>query len=117
MNLRIGIAAKHYAYCMFGVLLGGAVSIRMITMHICPSFKGFFGIPMWGMNLFTWAFFAFVATLLGLAILLMLYDSSFAGRKNNSKFWDWFCLVVLLVVSFANIFTASAVCGIGLCPR
>lgn len=73
MNLKWGVHPHHYAVSIFGMLIGGSVSLFQICLHICPGFPTF-GTRVLGLELYTWAFLVFSASLLGLSLLLFFWS-------------------------------------------
>jgi disulfide bond formation protein DsbB len=115
-NFRFGIKMSHHAISIFHCLLGGAVALRQITLHICPGFPTF-GTKVLGLQIYTWSFIVFVCSLIVLAILLMLYR--FHQKKPKSKglgYLEKAAFCYLLVIIVADIVTAAAICGFGICP-
>jgi len=114
MNLCLGVRVPHYALSFLGAILGGAVSVRQILLHICPGFP-VFGLPVFGYNLYTWAFLVFCCSILALVILLFLYR---ADQKPKAPL-NWFQKLAnfsLIVITIANLILAFSVCGIKTCP-
>lgn len=116
LNLKFGIQMQHYAFSLLSALFGQCVSLRQITLHICPNFPPF-GYTILGLSLFTWAFIVFCCSILGIIILLFLYSSSKEETKARKMGW-WeklpFLLIILIVV--ANVITTFQRCGWGGCP-
>ena len=52
-----------FGMTVLGALLGAAISIRQILLHIAPGDAGY-GSPVLGLHLYTWALLVFVALLL-----------------------------------------------------
>ena len=113
MNLRFGIQTQHYAVSLFSAFVGGAVSVRQIFLHICPGFP-VFGIPVYGLNLYTWAFLAFCCSVLAIIGLLFLYSP-----KDDSRLpLNWLeklAFIVVILVTLANFITTFDECGLGFC--
>lgn len=60
---------RAFGLTVLGSILGGAISIRQILLHIQPGDPGY-GSPVWGLHLYTWALLVFVALLLDAGIHL-----------------------------------------------
>ena len=64
---------------LVGALFGAATSLRH-SLHVIPGTPGY-GSPVLGMHYYTWAFILFAATILAVAVLLMMWCS---GVQNLS---------------------------------
>lgn len=116
MNLKFGPKPKYYGLSLLGAFFGAAVSLRQICLHICPGFP-VFGIPVFGLSLYTWAFVIFCCSILGIILLLFMYPSHerhyhhVLHLSNFEKFVFWLVFLVLL----ANFITTFDECGLGFC--
>jgi disulfide bond formation protein DsbB len=113
LNLRFGIRPVFYGISMLAALGGAAVSIRQILLHICPG-SSTFGIPVFGLGLYTWAFLAFIASLAGIAWLLTLYQPTYRACKMS--LWEKLAASLLIAITFSNLLTTYMECGFGVCP-
>lgn len=115
LNVRFGIRVRHYALSFFSAILGISVSIRQITLHICPGFPKF-GEPVFGLDLYTWAFIVFACVILGNSLLLCFYNpwkTPIVPKEMNWFFRISFILIFL--ITLGNIFSVLQVCGLGSC--
>lgn len=71
MNIRYGNKVSHWAMAIIGAMSGIAVSIRQILLHITTP-EGF-GSAILGLHMYTWCFIAFAITIVGSAIMLLIY--------------------------------------------
>src|SRR5207237_10020354 len=71
MNIRDGIKAQHYGLAIISAILGMLVSLRQISLHICPQFPPY-GEPILGYDLYFWSFVVFVSAIFTCALLLIL---------------------------------------------
>ncbi len=116
LNLRFGIRSAHYGISILSALFGGFVSLRQISLHVCPGFP-IFGVPVWGLELYTWAFIVFASSIFVVTIMLFLPTTSdgHRGKVRMSAFEGtvfWFVLFIAL----ANVITTLQECGFGSCP-
>lgn len=117
LNLIFGPKPSHYGIAIIGAVVGGAISMRQILLHIVPG-TGSYGNPVFGLHLYTWAFIAFAITVIGCAIMLM-DDRQFARAEPMSvrlKALPLSALLLFLILAIANVFSTIALCGAGLCP-
>ncbi|MCI0381978.1 MAG: disulfide bond formation protein B [Chlamydiae bacterium] len=113
LNLRFGIRIEHYALSLFSAFYGGAVAIRQICLHICPGFP-IFGIPVFGINLYTWSFLAFFSA--ALAIIFMLFFHRNEEIKQVKMNWfEWLACTSVYALTLLNFITTFDECGIGPC--
>jgi len=71
MNVRYGNKVSHWAIAIFSAATGMAVSLRQISLHI-TSPQGF-GSAILGLHMYTWCFIAFFITIVGSAVMLLIY--------------------------------------------
>ncbi len=79
MNFRYRNKASHWALAILSACAGSAVSLRQILLHI-NSPTGF-GSAFFGLHMYTWSFIAFATTIVGSAIMLLIYPE----WKSNGK--------------------------------
>jgi disulfide bond formation protein DsbB len=116
LNFRFGIKMYHHAISLFHCVLGGGISLRQISLHICPEFPTF-GTPIFGFGLYTWAFIAFVCSIIAIGVLMSLYKPEWKPLHSKPlKYLERFAFVFLLAIVIADIITVSNVCGINVCP-
>lgn len=117
LNVIFGPKPSHYGIAILGAMAGGAISLHQTLMHIVPG-TGSYGNAVFGMHLYTWAFFAFALTIIGCAIM-MLDDRQFARTAPMSarlRVLPLSALLLFMALVIANIFSTVALCGGGLCP-
>lgn len=71
MNLRYRNRVANWSCAILSACAGISVSIRQILLHI-TSPRGF-GSAFMGYHMYTWCFFAFAVTIVGSAIMLLIY--------------------------------------------
>lgn len=113
LNARFAPRKRHYGFAMFFAILGSFIALRQIALHVCPSFPTF-GLPFWGLSLYTWSFIVFVCTICYNALLLVIFDRDYSpshemGAPAHLAFF------LLTLVAFSNIFAALDVCGLSVC--
>jgi disulfide bond formation protein DsbB len=117
LNLIFGPKPSHYGIAIIGAIAGGAISMRQILQHIVPG-TGHYGNDVFGLHLYTWAFIAFAAIVVGCAIML-LDDRQFSRAEPMSvrlKALPLSALLLFLALAIANVFATIGLCGAGLCP-
>jgi hypothetical protein len=93
------------------------VSLRQIALHICSGDEvgqctGYGGAPL-GWHLYTWAFVAAAAAILGVALLLMVHTPYVRPAKASLL-----TIIVFAYVGVAAVVNVGAVgvqCGVGSC--
>lgn len=115
LNLRFGIYPAHYAISILSALFGGFISLRQISLHVCPGFPSF-GEPVLGLELYTWALIVFVCSIFAAALLLFFHTtySQNIQKVRMNKFEDTAFWLVLLITA-ANIITTLQECGFSAC--
>ena len=115
LNVRFSIHASHYGLALLSSLVGGTVALRQITLHVCPGTVEF-GVPVLGLSLYTWSFLVFASTVLGVALLLLIFD----GSKREEPLKPFSKLTVLTFIASTlvlviNIIATFFQCGFGPC--
>jgi len=82
MNLRYGNRVAHWALAILSACAGIAVSIRQILLHITSPVG--FGSAILGLHMYTWCFIAFAVTIVGSAMMLIIYPEQ-NGRNAQSR--------------------------------
>ncbi len=114
LNLRFGIQKAHYALAILFAVFGGFIALRQMALHACPNFPTF-GIPFWGLSLYTWSFIIFGTSIIYNALLMLIFNS-----KIESKAMNWWChlaFYAIFTVAFINILTTYQICSFGLCSE
>ena len=116
LNIRFGVRPLHYGLVIMADLVGAAVAMRQVLLHIAPGDAGF-GSALLGLHYYTWAFITFVGILVGVAVLLSLPNSTDSAAAPQRHGW----LVGTVVLLFALLIAANLVstlleCGLSQCP-
>jgi disulfide bond formation protein DsbB len=119
LNVKFGVRPSHYGIALVSAMLGGAVSVRQVLLHIVPG-TGSYGTAFFGLHLYTWALITFVAVGAVIAVMLLLdgqFDAEVAppsGYPLGGLAHAAFALA--FVVATANALTTLLMCGLGACP-
>lgn len=113
LNLRFGIKMPHYGIMLLSAFFGGFVALRQISLHVCPTFP-LFGVPFWGLSLYTWSFLVFASTVLAVALLLFLPKKA-EGEKPMLGIGEKSVIILFLVIAVANMIATLFQCGLGPC--
>lgn len=115
LNLRFGMKMTHYGLALLSSVFGASVSLRQITLHVCPQFSTY-GIPVLGYSLYTWAFLVFCCSIIGTALLMFFYDPQKSSEEPEKLSWlSILAILAVLAASAANIAASYQVCGLGPC--
>src|SRR3954466_1378482 len=110
LNLRYGSQPAHYGVTLLSALCGLAVAGRQVLLHIVPGGKGY-GPPFLGLHLYTWTFVFFLATILGVAVLMLLSGREPETRREGrhalpmgvaSRLAAWLLILVTLANAVAS---------------
>jgi disulfide bond formation protein DsbB len=119
LNVKFGVRPSHYGIALVSAMLGGAVSVRQVLLHIVPG-TGSYGTAFFGLHLYTWALITFVAVGVVIAIMLLLdgqFDAEIVpplGYPLHGLAQAAFTLA--FVVAVANALTTFLMCGLRACP-
>ncbi|WP_019275748.1 disulfide bond formation protein B [Vibrio coralliilyticus] len=115
LNVKYGPQQQHYGVVLIGALFGAATALRQVSLHVIPGTPGY-GSAIFGMHYYTWAFVLFSATVLAVAILLMLWNEAWNTESfEMSKISRWVCLLAISVVAL-NMLSTFVECGPYQCP-
>jgi disulfide bond formation protein DsbB len=115
MNVKFAPRAMHYGFSLLAAIFGGSVAIRQISLHACPQFPTF-GLPFWGLSLYTWSFLVFVASVLYIGLILMVFDhSDYHIKDSKPNWWGQLAFWMVSLVALTNIFASLWVCGLNAC--
>ncbi len=115
MNCKFGPKRSHYGIALLFAIFGGFVALRQIALHACPG-SPTFGIPFWGLSLYTWSFITFCSSVLFIALMFVIFNnrSKEAAPKKFDAF-GWTGFVLLIVLASANCIYSLYHCGLGPC--
>ena len=114
LNVLRGLRFKHYGIVILGALFGGSVALRQIALHIVPG-TGSYGSTILGLHPYTWSFLFFAATLLAVALLLLVshprcHEQEFVVNKaERAMCW------MAVIVTGLNAISAFLECGPLIC--
>ncbi len=116
LNLRFGCRPSHYAVSLIAAVLGAAVAMRQVLLHILPGDPGF-GTAILGYHYYTWAFLLFAAAIVRIALML-LFDRQFDAPREAPAVGAFATAAAYLVIGLtaANALTTLLECGFGACP-
>lgn len=100
LNILFGPQQPHYGIILLGALFGAIAALRQVSLHLLPNDPGY-GSPLLGMHYYTWAFVIFVMTIVGVAVLLCLWqqEKNTANHriKNIGKLACYLAVIVVLI--------------------
>ena len=117
-NIVFGPQAKHYSMMIIGALLGAAIALRQVALHVIPG-TPFYGDAFLGYHFYTWAFIVFIIIIFGTAIMMAFSEQyqptnelEFNQLPGFLKFSVWVALLVMLL----NLVSTFVECGPYVCP-
>lgn len=115
LNVKYGPQQRHCGVVLIGALFGAATALRQVSLHVIPGTPGY-GSAIFGMHYYTWAFVLFSATILAVAILLILWNEAWNAEPfEMSTIGRWVCLLAISVVAL-NMLSTFVECGPYQCP-
>lgn len=115
LNMKFGIKVQHYGLAILSALLGRMVSLKQIGLHLCPEFPAF-GEPVFGLDLYVWAFMIFSSSIFAAAVLTIFYGIT--AKQEFPPTWGFFSRLAfwaVLLITLSNFLTTLMECGIGSC--
>jgi disulfide bond formation protein DsbB len=91
-------------FAIVGALLGAAMSIRQILLHIMPGDPGY-GTAVLGLHLYTWALVSFVVVLAFAGVLLMFGTEFLAVGPTSpvARYFAWAVVWIFVATIVANL--------------
>lgn len=115
LNIRTSIQIAHYGLILLSALLGASISLMHIALHACPGTFSY-GLPVFGLSLYTWAFLVFTACILSTAVFLLLYNpkqSEPQPFKTPEKALFAFAIIIVNTL----LYLTYVQCGTGDCQE
>ena len=110
--------ALHYGIALLGAVLGAAISLRQVALHVVPG-TGSYGSAVLGFHLYTWAFIVFSVLILAIAAVLCFqrqFDDQPVPVPAAAGFTGRLVVILGLVLCLVNFVAVTAECGVGGCP-
>ena len=115
LNVIYGPQQRHYGVLIIGALFGAATALRQVSLHVIPGTPGF-GSPIFGIHYYTWAFIIFSLTIVGIAVLQLLWNKDCNNNDYKmNKFGKFVCLLAIFAV-VVNVVSTFIECGPYQCP-
>ncbi|MDI1352492.1 MAG: disulfide bond formation protein B, partial [bacterium] len=99
---------------ILATLLGLAVSIRQIFIHLGPHDSGY-GTPFLGMYLYSWSAVGYLIILILIACAL-IFDKGFDSSYKTDNKIVFALMGILLILIFTNGVSTFIECGWYICP-
>lgn len=115
LNIIYGTQQRHYGVILVGALFGAATALRQVSLHVIPGTPGF-GSPILGMHYYTWAFVIFMMAIVGVAVLLMLWNNDWSTDTYQMNSFGKFACVLAIVAVLVNVLSTFVECGPYQCP-
>ena len=115
MNLCLGFRASHYGLMVLATLLGMAVSVRQVYIHLLPGNPPGYGIAFFGQFLYTWSAISFILIMVLIAVALIFdrgLNSSYKIQHSGLKI----LIALFLFLILANGISTFMICGPYICP-
>ena len=120
LNVQFNIHPGHYTLSLLSALLTAAISIRQVFLHVMPGDLGY-GLPLFGLHLYTWVFILCVAIIIYISIILsivtqyeVLHNSH--PRSKTLKNITHLVFSVVFVLAVSNAVLTYLECGFKPCP-
>lgn len=117
LNVRFGPRPSHYGLLLIAALFGLAISGRQVLLHIVPG-TGHYGSAVFGLHFYTWAALAFLAVILGTALMLLFVHRPDYQNKPLPVPVNWLAggaMLLIMAVTLFNAGNALVECGLGEC--
>lgn len=116
MNIRFGIKVQHYGLAILSAVFGRMVALRQIGLHVCPEFPTF-GEPVFGFDLYVWAYLVFTCSIFSCAVLTIIYG--YVKKQEYLPSWeiaDKTAFWAVIIFTLGNAITTLVECGLTTCP-
>jgi len=118
LNVAIEPRPAHYAMAIVSAIVGAAVSLRQVALHVVPG-TGAYGSAFLGFHFYTWAFIVFALIILGCAAMLFFerqFEPELAPRPVRLAGMSLIAVALFAVLALGNGVSTLAECELGLCP-
>lgn len=118
LNVQFKIRPAHYALSLLSAILTASISVRQIFLHVIPGDSGY-GIPLFGLHLYTWVFLLCVGVIIYIAIIFSIAPQYEYDRPSKTKGMQFLTHTVFVLVFLLAIFNGISTyleCGIKACP-
>ncbi|AHE67960.1 disulfide bond formation protein B [Legionella oakridgensis] len=114
MNLKCGIKPSHYGLMLLSAVLGFAISLRQLFLHMAPGDPGY-GPLLFNLHLYTWSAVGFFI-ILGLIAIAMLLEHGFSDTLIPLGKPTLLLMGGFLILILANGISTFIECGVLICP-
>ena len=118
LNAFWGPKPLHYGISLLGAVLGAAISLRQVALHVVPG-TGSYGAAVLGFHLYTWAFIVFAVLILAIGAVVCFqrqFDEEAGESPAFASLAGRFAVVVGLALCLANVVAVGAECDVRACP-
>lgn len=119
LNVQFKIRPAHYTLSLLAAMLTAAISIRQIFLHVIPGDPGY-GLPLFGLHLYTWLFLLCVAVIIYIAIIFSILPQYQFDEPVKTKGMQLLTHGAFAFVFFLAVFNGISTyleCGISACPE
>jgi len=115
LNIRYGPRPSHYALSLLAAIVGAAVAMRQVLLHIMPGDPGY-GTALFGYHFYTLALMAFV-TAIALISLVLLFDRQFEPQpvSKTASIFATVAVGLIIALTAGNFASALLECGFKAC--
>jgi Disulfide bond formation protein DsbB len=112
-QLQMSDVCKAAGIMICASLLGAAISMRQVLLHILPGSPGYGGI-IWGYHLYTWALVAFVCSLIASGLQVLCLPLMVEAREPDAlaRILARPTILFLKLILLANILSVSFEAGL-----
>jgi len=107
-NIQFGIKPLHYGFSQLAAFLGGAVSVKQLSLDLTAEVHDFQG-PIFGLGIYVWAFIVFAAAVLAISWMLFLYSPYDKKKAPLVSPIAKFSFVLIFLLTLGNAITAFRV--------
>jgi len=116
LNVVRGPAFTHYGIVLLSAFFGAGVATRQVLLHIVPG-TGTYGSPILGLHFYTWSLIIFSASILAVAVLLLLTEQQRPNEKIVvGKIQLLICWTAIIITAL-NAGMVFLECGPFVCPE
>lgn len=117
LNIRFKPRPAHYSLSLLSAILTAFVALRQIALHVVPG-SGGYGVPIFGMHLYTWMFILCMVAIVYISIILGFF-TQYLGHDvpdRKLKALGTLAFALILLVAVDNIVSIYMECDFGACP-